>query len=237
VLAGDLPGDATGALTVTVAAAAGSVVIAILAAASAVAVSVTEVTEVAVEATGICACIWYEAGDTEVASVPITQVADPFPLGHRPVKVATWPCGAALSVTDTPEAGPFWAETCTVYDAAWPRVIAGSEAWTVTHSSVAGEGDDETLGEDEALGDGPADRGSHWELVAAGAADAAGIPVRLTRPPARQPPDIRHAASSRAGPGRIWAALSRGRAESGGRRPRKRMSNRRVVLPGIVSGY
>jgi len=58
VLDGDLLGDAAGALTDTVPAAAGIVVMAGVVAASAVAVSVTEVTEVAVEATWIWACIW-----------------------------------------------------------------------------------------------------------------------------------------------------------------------------------
>jgi hypothetical protein len=118
VLVADLLGDAAGALTVTVSDAAGSVAMAGLVVASAVAVSVTDVTEVALEATGICACIWNDEGDTEVASDPSVQVADPFPLGHRPLNVAVSPCGAALSVTDTADAGPLAADTCTMYDAA-----------------------------------------------------------------------------------------------------------------------
>lgn len=120
--AGDGLADA-GALTVTVCDAAGMVVMAGLVAASAVAVSVTEVTEVAEEATGIWACSWYDAGDTDVPTDPIVQVADPFPPGQRPVNRAACPCGAAASVTDTPDAGPFWAQTWTVNDAAWPRLM------------------------------------------------------------------------------------------------------------------
>ena len=48
--------------------------------------------------------------------------------------MAAWPEGATASVTDTPEAGPFWVETWTVNEAAWPRLTLASDAWTVTHS-------------------------------------------------------------------------------------------------------
>jgi len=210
VLDGDLLGDAAGALTDTVPAAAGIVVMAGLVAASAVAVrvtEVTEVTEVALEATGIWACTWYADGDTVVPIDPIVQVAVPFPPGQRLVNSGTSPCGAAVSVTDTPEAGPFWAETCTVKDAAWPGLMPDSDAWTLTHSSAADE--------DEAAGDADAaaGSGSHWELrkvSAAVAADAAGLPsAPLTKPRAREPTDIRQAASTRTFASRIRAGLSR----------------------------
>jgi hypothetical protein len=56
------------------------------------------------------------------------QVAEPFPPGQRPVNVAVWPEGAAASVTDTPDAEPFCAETWTVNDAAWPRLIPDCDA-------------------------------------------------------------------------------------------------------------
>src|SRR5205814_1742558 len=69
------------AVTPTDCDAAGVAAMAGLVAASAVAVSVTEVTELAEEATGIWACSWYDAGATEVFSGPTAQVADPFPPG------------------------------------------------------------------------------------------------------------------------------------------------------------
>ena len=113
-----------------------------------------------------------------MASAPIVQVADPSPLGQRPVKVGACPAGDAVSVTVTPEAEPFTAQTCTVYDAAWPPLMLDWEVWTLTHSCAWVE----------ALGDGVAAEGSGWhcELVAARAAPevmsaaAAGIPARQT---------------------------------------------------------
>jgi hypothetical protein len=164
-LAGGVVAAAVGALTVTVSSAAGSTVIAGLVAASAVAVRVTEVTDVVPEATAICACIWYDDGVTAVASAPIVQVADPSPLGQRPVNEGSSPCGVPVSVTDTPDAEPFAAQTCTVYDAAWPLVMLDWEVWTLTHNSAWVE----------AVGDGVAAEGSgsHCELVAATAAPPA----------------------------------------------------------------
>jgi len=90
------------------------------------------------------------------------QVADPSPLGQRPVKVGASPAGDPVSVTVTPEAEPFTAQTCTVYDAAWPLLMRVWEVWTLTHSCAWVE----------ALGDGVAVEGSGWhcELVAARAA-------------------------------------------------------------------
>ena len=184
-----------GALTVTVSFAVGSWVMAGLVAASAVAVRVTDVTEVAPEATWIWACIWSVDGVTSVAIDPIVHVAEPSPPGQRLVNTGSSPCGAPVSVTATPEAGPFSAETCTVKEAAWPRRMPDSDAWTLTHSSAAEEDGDGVVAEGS---------GSHWELVAASAvtavlsADAGGIPCpAISRLPARQPPTTRQAPAAR----------------------------------------
>jgi hypothetical protein len=127
VFVGDALADAAAA-TLTDCDAEGMAAIAGLVAASAVAVSVTDVTELAEDATAIWACSEYAAGASEVPSDPIAQVAEPFPPGQRPVNVAAWPCGEAASVTDTPDAEPFCAETWTVNDAAWPRLIPDCDA-------------------------------------------------------------------------------------------------------------
>jgi hypothetical protein len=119
VLAGGVLAATVGALTATVSAADGSALMAGLVAASAVAVRVTDVTE-APAATEICACIWYVDGASAVASAPIVHVADPSPLGQRLVN-SGW--GVPVSVTVTPDAEPFAAQTCTEYDAAWPVVM------------------------------------------------------------------------------------------------------------------
>jgi hypothetical protein len=165
-----------GALTPTVSAAVGNTLMTGLVAASAVAVRVTDVTDVVPAVTGICACIWNVDGASAVASDPIVQVADPSPLGQRPVKTGCSPAGAPVSVTDTPDAEPFTAQTCTANDAAWPVLMLDWEVWTLTHSSAPAE----------AVGDGVAVDGSGWhcELVAASAvpevASTAGIPARQT---------------------------------------------------------
>jgi hypothetical protein len=114
----DADADAEAAATLTDCDAEGTAAIAGLVAASAVAVSVTDVTEVAEDATGIWACSEYAAGASDVPSDPTAQAAEPFPPGQRPVNVAAWPCGDAASVTDTPDAEPSWTETWTVNDAA-----------------------------------------------------------------------------------------------------------------------
>ena len=132
----DADADAEAAVTLTDCDAEGMAAMAGLVAASALAVSVTEVTELAEDATAICACSEYAAGASEVPSDPIAQVAEPFPPGQRPVNVAAWPCGEAASVTDTPDAEPFCAETWTVKDAACPRLIPDCDACTLTHSSA-----------------------------------------------------------------------------------------------------
>lgn len=102
-------GEAAAAVTATVSAAEGGVHLAEVTM-LAVAVSVTELTEVAGEATGIwtfsvTGCL----SDTE----PTTHVAAPLPLAQPPVKAAFWLDGLAVRATDTSEAGPFWVETCT----------------------------------------------------------------------------------------------------------------------------
>ncbi len=103
-----------------------------------------------------------------------------------------------MSVTDTPGAGPFWAEICTVKDAAWPALTLDPEAWTLTHNCACDEGD--------ALGDeaGAADSGSHAELaaVAGACASADGIPSP------RAPQEIKQAAITRRSGDRIRAFLS-----------------------------
>jgi hypothetical protein len=77
----------------------------------AVAVSVTDFTEVAPAATGICACRL--AGclpDTELT----VHVAVPFPLAQPLVNVGFWLDGCAARATDTLLADPlFSVETCT----------------------------------------------------------------------------------------------------------------------------
>ena len=87
-----------------------------------------------------------------------------------------------MSVTDTPEAEPFTAQTCTVYDAAWPLLILDWEVWTLTHSSAWVE----------AVGDGVAveGSGSHSELVAARAACEV-VSAAAAAIPAMQTPDGR----------------------------------------------
>jgi hypothetical protein len=194
VFFGDALADADAdAATLTDCDAVGMTVMAGLVAASAVAVSVTEVTELAEEATGIWACSWYATGATEVPSDPTAHVADPFPPGQRSVNVAVWPEGDAASVTDTPDAEPFCAETWTVNDAAWPRLTPDWDACTLTHSSACGavgEADGEA---DEAAG--ATVSGSHCELAAAAASAIPGRPP--ARPHAADPAPMRQAASTR----------------------------------------
>lgn len=180
-----------------------------------------------------------------VPSDPIVHAAVPFPLGQRLANSGCWPWGVAVSVTDTPEAGPFSVETCTVYDAAWPGLMLDWDGWTLTHSSVGFE--DEAV-EGEALGDADAavGSGSHWELRAVSAAaavvsaDAAGMPCGpLTRPQLREPPDMRQAASTRMCAGRIKAGPSQrrlGESPASGARGNAFPSST-TILPGILSGY
>jgi len=102
--ADDLAGEAEAAVTATVSAADGGVhfpVVTMLA----VAVSFTEVTEVALAATGICALS--ETGclaDTELT----VQLAVPWPLAQPLVNVGFWLDGWAVRATVTPEAEPLF---------------------------------------------------------------------------------------------------------------------------------
>ena len=205
-------------LTVTVPLAVGSAVMAGLVAAAAAAVRVTDVTEVALEATWICACIWNTDGVTGVAISPIVHVADPSPPGQRLVNTGSSPCGAPVTVTETPGAGPFSAETCTMKEAVWPSLMLDSLAWTLTHSSTEG------------LGAGVVSEGSgsHWGLAAPSAAagvlsaDAAGIPgPAISTLPARQPPTTRQAPGARTHGSRISARPPSCAESTAGQRPRR----------------
>jgi len=180
-----------------------------------------------------------------VASDPIVHVAVPFPLGQRLVNSGCWSWGVAVSVTDTPEAGPFSAETCTVYDAAWPGLMLDWDGWTLTHSS-AGFADEVVEGEAVGDADAAAGSGSHWELRAVSAAaavvsaDAAGMPCGpLTRPQLREPPAMRQAASTRMCASRLKAGASQrrpGKSPASGARGNA-FSSSTTILPGILSGY
>ena len=102
----------------------------------------------------------------------MVQVAVPFPLGHWLVNSARWPAGAAVSVTVTPDAGPFWAQICTVNDAVWPRSMLDFVPWTPTQSSAADD-----AGAGLAVGDGgeiglPVGDGEGLRLKAPGDGDA-----------------------------------------------------------------
>jgi len=123
--------EAGAAVTATVAAADGGVHFAEVRM-LAVAISCTEVTELALDATGICACrlagCW---SDTE----PTVHVAVPSPWAQPLVNVGFWLDGCALRATDTPAAEPFLAVTCTTKVALWPRATLACERWTLTHSS------------------------------------------------------------------------------------------------------
>ena len=108
--AGELAADADAAVTATVSVAAGGVHFAVVVT-LAVAVSFTEVTELALAATGICAlrvtgCL----SDTELTA----QLAVPSPLRQPLVNTGFWLVGFAVRATVTPEAEPpFPVETCT----------------------------------------------------------------------------------------------------------------------------
>ena len=109
VPAGELAGEAGAAVTATVSAAAGGVHFPVVTT-LAVAVSFTEVTELALAATGICAlrdtgCL----SDTE----PTAQLAVPSPLTQPLVYTGFWLAGWEVRATVTPDAEPFAVETCT----------------------------------------------------------------------------------------------------------------------------
>ena len=103
-LAGDVAGEAGAAVTATVSAADGGVHFSVVTM-PAVAVSFTEVTEVALAATGICAlsktgCL----SDTELT----VQLAVPAPLAQPLTNLGFWPDGWAVRATVTSVAEPLF---------------------------------------------------------------------------------------------------------------------------------
>lgn len=106
----DWLGEGDAAVTSTVSAAVGGVHFSVVVT-LAVAVSVTEVTDVASAAIGICACtVTGFLSDT----APTVQVAVPWPLAQSLVKAGFWLDGWAARATFTPDAEPlFWVETFT----------------------------------------------------------------------------------------------------------------------------
>ena len=100
---------AVAAVTAVVSAAAGGVHFAVVTT-LAVAVSFTELTEVALDATAICAS---RLAGCLVVTEPMLHEAVPSPVAQPLVKVGFWLDGCTVSATDTSEADPFWVETCT----------------------------------------------------------------------------------------------------------------------------
>jgi hypothetical protein len=134
----DVDGEADGdaAVTATTSKAAGGVHFAVVTM-LAVAISFTELTELALAATGICASRaagW--VSETEL----IVHEAVPLPLAQPLVNVGFWLAGWAVSVRVTFETEPFCAATDTAYVAFWPRWMLDWVVWTVTHSPVAAFG-------------------------------------------------------------------------------------------------
>jgi hypothetical protein len=106
-LAGE--GDADAEVTVTVDAAEGAVQVAVVTM-LAVAVSFTELTEVALDETGI----WASRSTAFWSVTELTvQVAVLSPVVQPLVKVGFWAAGSAAIATDTSAAEPFLAETAT----------------------------------------------------------------------------------------------------------------------------
>ena len=105
----DADADAEVEVTAVVAAAAGGVHFAVVVT-LAVAVSVTDLTEVAFDATAICAC---RLSDCCAVTVPTLHDAVPSPLAQPLVNSGFCPDGVAVSVTDTSDADPFCVETWT----------------------------------------------------------------------------------------------------------------------------
>jgi hypothetical protein len=104
----ELFAGAAAAVTVVVSAAAGGVHFVVVTT-LAVAVSFTELTEVAFDATGICAFRLVTFVVTELR----LQEAVPSSLAHPLVNVGFWLDGCTVSATDTSEAVPFLVDTCT----------------------------------------------------------------------------------------------------------------------------
>lgn len=100
----------TGAAVTAVVSAAAGGVHGVPATTLAVAVSFTDVTEVAFEATAICACRltgWF------VVTTLMVHVAVPLPVAQPLLNTGFWLDGCAVRATDTSAAGPFCVETCT----------------------------------------------------------------------------------------------------------------------------
>ena len=95
-------------MTVVVSAAAGGVHFVVVTT-LAVAVSFTELTEVAFDATAICAFRLVAFVVTELRR----HEAVPSSLAHPLLNVGFWLDGCAVSATDTSEAVPFLVDTCT----------------------------------------------------------------------------------------------------------------------------
>lgn len=104
----ELFAGAAAAVTVVVSAAVGGVHFVVVTT-LAVAVSFTELTEVAFDATGICAFRLVTFVVTELR----LQEAVPSSLAHPLVNVGFWLDGCTVSATDTSEAVPFLVDTCT----------------------------------------------------------------------------------------------------------------------------
>ena len=122
--------EAAAAVTAVVSAAAGGVHFVVVTT-LAVAVSFTELTEVAFDATAICAFRLVAFVVTELRP----HEAVPSSLAHPLLNVGFWLDGCAVSATDTSEADPFSVQTWTTYPAVWPVLMLDCERWTLTHSS------------------------------------------------------------------------------------------------------
>lgn len=116
-------------MTVTVSCAAGGVHFAVVAT-LAVAVSVTELTEVAPEATGIWA---FRLTALESDTEPIVQFG--LPVGVQLLNAGFWLDGAAVRATEMSAAEPFWVETATTNVAFCPRFTLACVRCTLTQSS------------------------------------------------------------------------------------------------------
>ena len=99
---------AAAAVTAVVSAAAGGVHFVVVAT-LAVTVSFTELTEVAFDATAICAFRLVAFVVTELSR----HEAVPSSLAHPLLNVAFWLAGCVVSATDTSEADPFLVDSCT----------------------------------------------------------------------------------------------------------------------------
>jgi hypothetical protein len=141
-------GDA--AVTDTVSAAAGGVHFAVVTM-LAVAVSFTELTELALAATGICA-LSVTGGLSVSFTDAIVQEPVPLPLAQPLVNVGFWLVGAEVSLTVTSEAGPLTVEIVTTKAAFCPRAMLGCERLTLTHSWGSVCAVDPTLGVGSGLG-------------------------------------------------------------------------------------